>query len=151
MISNIGFFTSSLRLFPLYYQARSSININLWLSPPHCHPSTKLNNFLLSNDRTSQCKTKCISSSTYPRVHCLQILSSLLSPAHLSFYSQLRSSLPQFRHHTPDPLTPNIYTSCLTLTLGLTPSAWSVAPLPPPKSPSLPSRYCLSTSAPSHH
>ena len=120
-------------------QARSSININLWLSSPHCHPFIKFYNFLLSSDRASQCKTKCISSSTYPLVHCLQILSSLLSPS-TRFYSQLCSSSPEFRQHTPDPVTPNIYTSCLTLTLDLTPSAWSVALLELPNSPSPPSR-----------
>ena len=127
-------------------QARSSIYINLSLSPPHCHPSTKFNNCLLSSDRASQCKTKCISFPTYPLVHCLQILSSPLSPS-TCFYCQLRNSSPQFRRHTLDPLTPNIYTSCLTLTLDLTRSAWSVAPLELPNSPLLPSRYCLSTSA----
>ena len=123
-------------------QARSSININLSLSPPHCRPSTKFNNFLLYSDRTSQCKTKFISSSISPLVHCLQILSSLSSA---QFIYPFLLSTPQLLPSVSSAPSGSSYTQYLPI-LSYTdssspspPSALNVAPLEPANSSSLPS------------
>ena len=153
MISNIGFFTSSPSLFPLYHYYKLAPVSTSTYGFPH-HIAIHSSNSITSSSPLIEPHNAKQSASLPPPTHvytaCRSSPPSSVQPI-CPFYSQLRSSSPQFRHHTPDPLTPNIYTSCLTLTLDLTPSAWSVAPLAPPKSPSLPSRYCLSTSAPSHH
>ena len=112
------------------------------------HPPKSWNSITSSSDRSSQCKIKCISSFT--STTCTLLADPLLSPLSsplTHFYSQLCSSSPQFHQYPPDPLTPNIYTD--SSSSPSPPSALSVAPLELPNSPSLPSRYCLSTSAPS--
>ena len=50
-------------------------------------------------------------------MNCLQILSSPFTPAYLPVSTHNQQFPPQFRQHPPDPLNPNIYISCLTLTL----------------------------------
>ena len=153
MMSKIGFFTSSPSLFPLYHHYKlAPVSTSTYRFPHHIaiHPSNPITSSspLIGTHNEKQ------SASHPPPTHLYT--ACRFSPPSLvqSIYPFLLSTLqflPSVSSAHSNPVLPNIYTFCLTLTLDLTPSAWSVALLEPPNSPSLPSRYCLSTSAPSHH
>ena len=126
-----SFSTFSLALFLFihqYKQACSMTMANLPPSSPFCHPSTssiRLNRFLLSSNKASHfSKQTCISFSTSPSVHCLQIHSYFFNPVPTLFTSQVCCSLPDlsasftssyFQHLHILPYTDCSYACCFEL------------------------------------
>ena len=131
MISKIGSSTPSPTLFPLYLHYKlSPVSTSTYLYPLHIaiHPPNSFNSI----------------ASSSPLIGPHNAKQSAFCPPPPHFYTACRSSppspvqsinlfllsaplfLPSVCQHSPDPLTPNIYTFCLALALHHLPTTFSL-------------------------
>ena len=118
----IAFSTSCPTVFPLYHHYKlAAVSTSTCPFPLHIaiHPLNSYNSITSSSPLIGPHNAKQ-SASCPPPPTCTLLADPLLPPQSnpsTSFYSQLRSSSPKFHQHPLDPLTLNIYISCLALTL----------------------------------